>query len=92
MDTDSRDERQDGCLRGLSFAGGGAIGFSALVFALCLTVENAGEASQDLFLWLGLNPREEAIVCLVVLVCLTGLVGGVLGLAVMAALNFSRRK
>lgn len=91
-DTQSGHGRQDGCLRCLIFSGVGAILFPIVVFALCLTVETVGDASQDLLLDLGLNPREEAIVCLVVLAFLTSLAGMVLGLAVMAAIALYRRK
>lgn len=75
----------------MAYSGGGALFLTVLVIGLCLTVERVGDASNDIFVWLGLNPREEVIVCLVVLVFSTVTTGMILGVFCRAIVSLARK-
>lgn len=81
----------DGCLQSIVYSAVGALFATIVVFGLCLSVGKVGDASQDVFVWLGLNPREEPIVCLVVLVLSTIISGIILGVGVKVIVSLARR-
>ncbi len=58
---------------------GGGVGGSFMAFVVLFASKTAESSLTDLYLWVGLNPREQALLCLALLLSAAAAVGFVLG-------------
>lgn len=68
-----------GFKRSIWWGFGGAVAVTGAVFFALRWSSALSDASTDLFLTLGLNPREEALVCVALFVTFTSVIGFVAG-------------